>query len=116
MQSDAWPGNSQTGTRALRPSARIATTSPFARSSRSAVAGAISAALSQLSFVNGRGSSCSHPLLAKLPSQTCGSGRKITAKPPVDFGGSGWNGCGVGMTGDAAVPETTPRRSASVQA
>ena len=62
------------------------TTSPFARPSRSAVAGATSAALSQVSLVSGRGSSCSQPLFAKRPSTTSGSGRKHELEavaPPV---------------------------------
>ena len=37
-------------------------------SAASAVAGAISAALSQVIWVRGRGTSCSQPLLAKRPS------------------------------------------------
>ena len=41
-----------------------------------AVAGPRWSALSQVSFVNGRGSSCSQPLLAKRPSPTDGSATK----------------------------------------
>ena len=63
------------------------TTSPLASPRRSAVAGAISTGLSQLTLVSGRGNSCSHPLLANRPSQTWGSGRNVTARPPDDRGG-----------------------------
>jgi hypothetical protein len=40
------------------------TRSPFTNPSRSAMAGETSSGLSQVSFVNGRGSSCSQALLA----------------------------------------------------
>src|SRR5260370_7467218 len=45
----------------------------------SAVLGLTSAALSQVSLVTGFGNSCSQPLLAKRPSYTHGSGRKINS-------------------------------------
>ena len=46
------------------------------------------AALSQVSLVSGFGSSCSQPLLAKLPSHTVGSGRKDEFHPRAAAGGS----------------------------
>src|SRR6266545_6168160 len=57
---------------------------------RSAVAGLISAGLSQVIVVIGLGNSWSQPLLAKRPSQIVGSGRKTIsnedeAVPPVIF-------------------------------
>ncbi len=69
-----------------RSPCRRSTTSPLIRARRAAVAGEISAALSQVSFVSGFGSSCSHALLAKRPSWTPGSGRKTTSSPSADCG------------------------------
>ena len=46
-----------------------------------AVRGLISAALSHVSLLSGRGSSCSQPLLAKRPSRTDASGRNTISKP-----------------------------------
>ncbi len=42
--------------------------------------------VSHVSFVSGFGSSCSHPRFANRPSQTVGSGRKMSSRPPA----SGW--------------------------
>ena len=56
---------------------------------RSASCGLIHAAVSQVSFVSGFGSSCSQPLLAKRPSQIVGSGRKMISSPPVAAGAGG---------------------------
>src|SRR2546430_11727637 len=42
------------------------------------------AALSHVSFVIGLGSSCSQPLLAKRPSRTAGSLRKLISNPCTD--------------------------------
>ena len=46
----------------------------------SAVFGLMYATLSQVTFDSGFGSSCSHPLFEKRPSQTVGSGLKISSK------------------------------------
>src|SRR3954451_6039025 len=40
---------------------------------------------SHVIFVIGFGSSCSHPLFAKRPSQMVGSGRKMISRPPLAF-------------------------------
>ena len=60
---------------AARPRRRFSTPEPLGR------AGLTSAALSQVSLVNGLGSSWSQPLLANRPSQTVGSGRKTSSRP-----------------------------------
>ena len=55
--------------------------SPLTTIGPAAVAGAISAALSHVSFVSDFGSSCSQALFAKRPSYTLGSGRNTTSSP-----------------------------------
>src|SRR5688572_11886499 len=57
------------------------TMSPLTSERSDAVAGAMSAALSHVSFVSDFGNSCSHALFAKRPSYTLGSGRKTTSRP-----------------------------------
>src|SRR3954471_15830374 len=85
--SAAWAGEIQTGIVTDRLPLLISTMSPLTSISRSAVAGASSAALSQVSLVSGFGSSCSHALFAKRPSHTLGSGRKTSSTPwPVGVG------------------------------
>ena len=60
--SAAWPGNTNTGARSLPCRVAISTTSSVGEFEPRAVAGAISAALSQVSRVNGRGISSSQAL------------------------------------------------------
>ena len=80
------------------------------RPSARASSGAKVAALPQTSLVIGFGHSWSQALLAKLPSQALGSGRKTTVSPPT--GVAGWGGAGSrggdGVTATAAVPSITP--------
>src|SRR5215472_14540704 len=85
------------GASSSRPSKVSFTTSSRLRPRRCDVAGLTSAALSQVSFVNGLASSCSQPLLAKRPSQTLGSGRKAISSPLT--------------TSDAAAPVANPSLS-----
>src|SRR6476660_2165120 len=80
-----------------RSSMRSASLSPFC----CAVRALIHAAGSQVIFVNGFGSSCSQPLLAKRPSQTVGSGRKIISRPPL--AGGDWRGA-IGEDGGGVAP------------
>src|SRR5688572_25093855 len=77
--------------------------SPFSRSSRSAVPGAISAALSQVILVTGLGSSWSQPLLAKRPSYTVESRRKFTSNAGAIIGAVGAGGGATGVEGGAAA-------------
>src|SRR5215471_18810222 len=72
---------SQTGARSRLPEAIKSTTSPDVSPCRCARAGLMSAALSQVSWLNGRGHSCNQPLLANCPSQTLGSDLKQTSRP-----------------------------------
>ena len=60
----------------LRPSALSATIVPVWTPSVRAVAGAMAAALPQTILVSGRGSSCSHAFVARLPSRRNGSAAK----------------------------------------
>src|SRR5262245_37117409 len=80
------------------------------RSRRLAVSGAISAALSHVSFVSDFGSSCSHALFAKRPSYTLGSGRNTTSSPELDAPAvaAGRPACSVTVFGAKAVLGTTP--------
>ncbi len=88
MQSGACPGKTKNGARRSWPFAEIVSTSSVLMPSRAAVAGAISAALSQVSRVKGRGISNSHALSANRPSHSSGSGRKSTEMAPsVGAGG-----------------------------
>src|SRR6185436_643958 len=86
------------------------TTSPLTRLRRAAVPGPISAPLSHVSLVSDFGSSCNHPLLAKRPSYTLGSGRNTTARPA----GAGADAapakpvCSATVFGAKAVAATTP--------
>src|SRR5215469_14074350 len=73
----------KTGASTWRPPTCTLTTSSRFRPCCAAVAGLISRALSQLSLLNGRGSSISQALLAKLPSQTEESGWRTTSRPPA---------------------------------
>ncbi len=80
----ACPGMIHTGAWTLRPLKVSSTTSSFGRLSASASFGLTSAALSQVSFVMGLGSSCNQPLLANRPSHTAGSGLKTSSSHRVD--------------------------------
>src|SRR5438552_19182007 len=89
--------------------------SPLLRCRASAVRGLIIAALSQVSDVSGFGSSCSHPLFAKRPSQIVGSGRKMISRPVVAgaaAGAAAIPGCRVTVLGAACVPGMKPLISA----
>src|SRR4051812_13287784 len=57
--------------------------SPSLRPLSWAVRTLIQAEGSHVIFVIGFGSSCSHPLFAKRPSQMVGSGRKMISRPPL---------------------------------
>ena len=89
MQFSACPGKTKTGAVTSPCSVRISTASWVSSPSRAAVCGAISAALSQLSRVNGRGSSSSHALSAKRPSPIISSGRNSSLRPSAT-GSGGW--------------------------
>ena len=65
----AWPGTIHAGPRTLRPSIVTSTMSPFDSPYASAVAGLMPTTLSHVILVSGFGSSCSHAILAKRPSQ-----------------------------------------------
>src|SRR5262245_2950589 len=65
-----------TGASTFLPLTLISVTDWSAYPSCAAVAGLMMAALSQVNFVTGLGSSCNHPLLMKRPSKIVGSGRK----------------------------------------
>ena len=69
----------------------------------SAVFGLMYATLSHVTFESGLGNSCSQALLAKRPSSTCGSGRKMISSP-VFAAGAGAAGCA-----GAAVAAAPPR-------
>src|SRR3954467_12932608 len=60
--------------------------SPSLRPRSFASCGLTQAVGSHVTFVSGFGSSCSQPLLAKRPSQTVGSGRKMISRPPLAGG------------------------------
>src|SRR4051794_6996229 len=60
--------------------------SPSLRPRSFASCGLIQAVGSHVTFVSGLGNSCSQPLLAKRPSHTVGSGRKMISSPPVAGG------------------------------
>ena len=79
--SSAWPGTIHAGPATVRPPAATSTTSSLRTPSRAAVAGLSCTVLSQVSFVNGFGSSCSQPRLAKPPSWTVGSGLSTRSRP-----------------------------------
>src|SRR6516164_6491763 len=99
------------GASSSRPSKVSFTTSSRSRPRRCDVAGLQCAALSQVSYVNGLGSSCSQPLLAKRPSQTLGSGRKASSRPPCtsDAGAPAENpSFNETCLGGSAVPAITP--------
>src|SRR6202007_2990110 len=74
--------------------------------------GLTSAALSQVSLVNGLGNSCSQPLLAKRPSYTVGSGRKMYSTSPagITLGSGKLAGLNFssGLIGGNFVPAITP--------
>ncbi len=103
-----------------RPAQRSSTsvrraTSPLARPCSRARAGLMARTLSQVTVFSGLGSSCSQGLLAKLPSQTLGSGRKISSKSlrrrhrrPALFGQTGRRQ----SPPQPAQPSTKPYRSA----
>src|SRR6202007_747673 len=78
----------------------------------SAVLGLTSAALSQVSLVTGLGNSCSQPLLAKRPSYTQGSGRKMNsmslAGVVFEAGKLAALNFKAGFMGPNAEPATTP--------
>jgi len=75
-------GRIQAGASALRPSTSISTRSPLAIPSRPAIAGPRYAALSQVIFDSGFGSSWSQPLLAKRPSWIVGSDETTAPRGP----------------------------------
>ncbi len=96
----------------LRPATLARTRSPVAKPDCSASPGRACSALSQVSLVNGRGSSCSQPLLAKRPSSTAGStaNTAVKAEAPADgdvVGNGGGAACNA--SADTALPSTTPR-------
>src|SRR5271167_1326202 len=82
MESLGCPGCGQIGPLTLRPLLSISTTSPVTSPRLAAVAGLTRTALSQQRFVIGFGVSCSQALLARLPSYTIGSRRKMTSISP----------------------------------
>ena len=103
-----------TGPSTERPSTVNVTTSPSASGppwpSRLASAEPIAIGLSHVTFVNGRGSSCSQALFAYVPSPTPASGRNRTATVPaagVRRTGAGSTGAAIGR-GLAAVSAMTP--------
>src|SRR3954471_16195172 len=104
----------QTGASTRRPLCDSSITSPTFTPSFPAVATLRCAALSQVSLVTGLGSSWSQPLLLNRPSQTVGSGRKTSSRPPADDAAAGGDGLGpsspFGSAGTAGsfVPSTTP--------
>jgi hypothetical protein len=124
----ACPGTIQTGARSALPPAAISTISSLTTPRRRAIAGPISAALSQVRRVIGLGSSCSQPLLANAPSATFGSGRNSTAIPVSGATAAGRSACrpsamisstGRGRPGSSigiALPATNPSCSARRQA
>src|SRR5260370_40572124 len=83
-----------------------------ANCSCSAVLGLTNAALSQVSLVTGFGNSCSQPLLAKRPSYTQGSGRKMNSMSSagVIFAAARLEALNfrAGLTGRSAEPATRP--------
>src|SRR5947209_3639590 len=85
--------------------------SPLLSCRASAVRGLIIAALSQVSDVSGFGSSCSHPLFAKRPSQIVGSRRKMISSPVAAgaaAAAAAIPGCRVTVLGAACVPGMMP--------
>ena len=108
--SSACPGRIQTGTSTDRSPLFRATTSSFRTPSFPAVEGLTSATLSHVSLVIGFGSSCSHPLLAYLPSHTQGSGLSTSSSPVLSDGDS--CGCADCFSeidlGGNSEPATTP--------
>src|SRR2546428_484358 len=92
--------------------------SPLLRCRASAVRGLIIAALSQVSDVSGFGSSCSHPLFAKRPSQIVVSGRKMVSMPVAAGGAAAAAakpGCRGTVLGGACVLGMKPLISAGYQ-
>src|SRR4029078_11060228 len=92
-------------------------TSPSSRLRSRASCGLIHAVVSQGTLVSGFGSSCSQPLLANRPSQTVGSGRKISSSPPCApatdgagcaAAGGGVTGCAIGAAAGAAAAAEAP--------
>src|SRR5213592_857959 len=74
-----------------------------------AVCGLRRAALSPVSWLRGRGSSCSQPLLAKRPSRTEGSGRNTISRP-CPAGGEGGDGA---IESEGPGPATLARAGAA---
>ena len=80
------PGTRKTGSRIVLPRYFSSIRSPSLRPRSFASCGLTQAVGSHVTFVSGFGSSCSQPLLAKRPSHTVGSGRKMISRPPVAGG------------------------------
>ena len=125
-QPSAWPGCTQTGARTLAPRQASSTTCSRPTFKRSAVFGETTRALSQVSLVSGFGSSWSQALLAKRPSWTVGSGRKMSGTQAGLAAAAraassaaareAAPGATVAAAGAAAVPGTSPSWRAFLKA
>src|SRR5580704_12751040 len=86
MELSGWPGATMTGALTRPLPTLISIMSSSSRFHLVSVAPETIAALSQLRFVTGLGSSCSQPTLAQRPWYTFGSGRKMTSIESFDVG------------------------------
>src|SRR5579884_2818291 len=80
-ESTAWPGTKNAPPVMALPRYFTSTMSPWLIWCCWAVVGLIHTALSQVIVVMGLGISWSQALLAQVPSQMVGSGRKLTSRP-----------------------------------